>query len=512
MGNRDIQPDPSILVIFGAGGDLAWRKLVPALYNLFLDGWLPDKFALIGVDMKKFSQKKFAERLRDGVNKFSRHGKTKKDEWNSFADKIEKYISADFEKSENFKELSDLLSDLEGKWDSKANRIFYFATPPSLVELLTEQLGKADLHKSRDYSRIVVEKPFGHNFESAKALNQKLLSVFDECQIYRIDHYLGKETVQNILAFRFANALFEPIWDRRYIDNVQITVGEKIGVEHRGGYYDQAGALRDMVQNHLFQILCLIAMEPPLSFDADEIRNKKLDLLQAVRKFPADSIRDHAVRGQYGDGWIQGDEVQSYREEDDVDPESTTETFAALKMYIDNWRWQGVPFYLRTGKRLPRHLSEVSIQFRAVPHQTFPSTALNDWEPNRLIIRIQPEEGISLQFQAKHPGPVVTLNAVSMEFTYREAFKTAPPEPYETLLLDVMLGDATLFMRADQIETAWKILEPILNIWATSKQLNFPNYRAGSWGPESAVELIAKDGHSWQQPVVTNIDEVKDAE
>ena len=495
------------MVIFGAGGDLTWRKLVPALYNLFLDDWLPENFALVGVDKKDLSVQDFTDRLRDGVDRFSRRGETDDESWKPFADQVREFINADFNDDEKFQELSECISDLEEEWDAQATHIFYYATPPSLVETLTRQLGNMGFHQNREQSRIVVEKPFGHDYESAKAVNQKLLNVFEERQIYRIDHYLGKETVQNILAFRFANALFEPVWDRRYIDNVQITVGEQVGVEHRGGYYDQAGALRDMVQNHLFQVLCLIAMEPPLSFDADEIRNKKLDLLRAVREFPEDSVREYAVRGQYGSGWIEGDEVQSYREEQQVDPESQTETFAALKVYVDNWRWQGVPFYLRTGKRLARQVSEVSIQFHVVPHQTFPFTALQNCQPNRLIIRIQPEEGIILRFQAKQPGPAVTLNNVNMEFSYQDAFDAEPPEAYETLLLDVMQGDATLFMRADQVETAWKILMPVLHVWDAVDPLDFPDYRAGSWGPEAAVELIARDGRSWQLPEIPESEE-----
>jgi len=504
--SEDIRPDPTILFIFGAGGDLTWRKLVPALYNLFLDEYLPEQFALIGIDKKDMSEKDFAKRLRDGVNKFSRRGKAEDEQWKAFAENIHSFISADFGELDGFKTMDKTISELEDEWEADANRIYYLATPPGLVETITNQLGKAKLAKNKTRSRMVVEKPFGSDYDSAHTLNEKLLDVFDESQIYRIDHYLGKETVQNILAFRFANALFEPLWDRRYIDHVQITVGESVGVEHRGDYYDQAGALRDMVQNHLLQILCLIAMEPPVSFDADEIRNKKLDLLRAIHKFPDNNIKDFAVRGQYGSGWIEGEKVQSYHEEPGVDTDSGTETFAALKLFIDNWRWQDVPFYMRTGKRLPKKVSEVAIQFKPVPHQSFPSTALEDWQPNRLVIHIQPQESITLRFQAKQPGPIVTLSSVDMEFNYRETFKATPPEAYETLLLDVMQGDATLFMRADQVEAAWKTIMPVLNAWQQTRQVNFPNYRAGSWGPESAIELIAKDGRSWMLPTVMEED------
>jgi glucose-6-phosphate 1-dehydrogenase len=336
---------------------------------------------------------------------------------------------------------------------------------------------------------------------SAHSLNQTLNSVFHESQIYRIDHYLGKETVQNILALRFANALFEPIWDRRYIDHVQITVAEDVGVEHRGGYYEQAGALRDMIQNHLLQILCLIAMEPPVSFDADEIRNKKVDVLHAIRPILQEQVNQFAVRGQYGDGWIRGQRVPAYREEPGVVSDSSTETFAALKLYVDNWRWQDVPFYLRTGKRLPGKVSEVSIQFRPVPHQSFPPPAVKGWQANRLVVHIQPEEGTLLRIQAKEPGLTMYLSPVDMRFTYKEAFETPPPEAYETLLLDVILGDAMLFMRADQVEAAWSIVTPVLDGWQMIPP-DFPNYSAGSWGPEAATTLIAKDRKKWLLPTV----------
>jgi glucose-6-phosphate 1-dehydrogenase len=345
-----------------------------------------------------------------------------------------------------------------------------------------------------------LEKPFGHDLDSARELNNMLTQVFEESQIFRIDHYLGKETVQNILAFRFANALFEPIWNRRYIDHIQITIAEQVGVEHRGAYYDQAGALRDMVQNHLLQVLCLVAMEPPVSFSDEEIRNKKVDVLHAIRPIPQEEMHLFAVRGQYAPGWMQGEHVAGYRQEQDVAPESSTETFAALKLFIDNWRWQDVPFYLRTGKRLPQHVSEVAIEFRPVPHQAFPTSVIGDWQPNRLVIRVQPDEGIQLSFQAKRPGPKMRLGAVDMSFTYQDAFQTLPPEAYETLLLDVMLGDATLFMRVDQVEAAWKIVEPVLKSWEAVAPDRFPNYPAGSWGPESAQVLIASDGRSWAMP------------
>jgi glucose-6-phosphate 1-dehydrogenase len=370
-----------------------------------------------------------------------------------------------------------------------------------MIETVAEQLGRVKLADDLN-NRMVVEKPFGRDFYSAQHLNGVIQSIFRESQLYRIDHYLGKETVQNIFAFRFANSMFEPIWNRRYIDHVQITVAEDIGVEHRGAYYEQAGALRDMVQNHLLQLMSLIAMELPISFEADEIRNRKVDVLRAIREIPVEQIHHFAVRGQYGSGWVKANKVKPYRKEPDVDPNSNTETFAAVKLYVDNWRWQDVPFYLRTGKHLPARVSEVVIQFRPVPHQSFPSAALVQPEPNRLVIRIHPTEGILLRFMAKKPGEVLQLTPVDMRFTYREAFKSVPPEAYETLLLDVMLGDFTQFMRADQLETAWSILTPILEVWESVEPTDFPNYSAGSWGPEEAEVLIAQDGRTWHTPSV----------
>jgi glucose-6-phosphate 1-dehydrogenase len=387
---------------------------------------------------------------------------------------------------------------LDQEWKVKAGHIFHLATPPVMIGVIPRMLAGAGLNRNRVRDRIVVEKPIGHDLDSARELNRVLTVSFHESQIFRIDHYLGKETVQNILAFRFANPLFEPIWNRRYVDYVTITVAEEVGVGHRGGYYDHAGALRDMVQNHLMQLLCLVAMEPMVSFNADEIRNKKVDVLHALRPIPRGAVQQCAVRGQYGRGKLHGKKMRGYRQEGDVSTHSPTETFAALKLFVDNWRWQGVPFYLRTGKRLSCQFSEVAIQFRTVPHRSFPAESSRDWHPSRLVLSIQPEEGIVLGFQAKYPGPKMLLRPVEMRFGYQESFAVPSPDAYETLLWDVMNNDPTLFMRADQVEAAWQILMPVLEVWANTRPRHFPNYAAGSWGPKAADELVARDGHEWR--------------
>jgi glucose-6-phosphate 1-dehydrogenase len=493
------RPEPTVFIIFGAAGDLAWRKLIPALYNLYLDQWLPEKFLIIGTGHRHMADKEFQQRLKEGVDRFSRRGKTMEQEWQGFASHLN-FMAADLDQPKVFSELAQKLADLDKTWGVKANRIFYLGLPPRMIEPVARELGKAKLNQDRQRARLVVEKPFGHDLASAQALNRDLGEIFHESQIFRIDHYLGKETVQNIMALRFANTLFEPIWNRHYINHIQITVAEDDGVGSRAHYYDQAGALRDMIQNHLLTVMCLIAMEPPISFQDNEVRNKKVDVLRAVRPIPPEAVHDYAVRGQYGSGTIDGQMVKGYRSEAEVAPDSSIETFGAIKLYVDNWRWQGIPFYLRTGKRLPAKISEVSIQFREVPHQSFPVASVIDRRPNRLIIAIQPEEGIFLRFEAKYPGPTMRLSPVIMEFFYREAFKIMTPEAYETLLLDIMRGDATLFMRADQTEAAWSILAPVLEVWDTIKPTDFPNYPAGTWGPETAENLLAQEGRNWAAP------------
>lgn len=488
---------PLALIVFGSTGDLTWRKLVPAIYNLYLNNQLPEKFSVLGLDRNSIAFDEWTEKLRRGVDKFSRSGKTTSSTWEAFTAHLKLCKPGDFNNPDTFTSLEETLKGLNKTWGEHPGYVFYFATPPAIVETIVRGLVNTHLTDDRLLSRLVVEKPFGHDLASARALNQSLLQMVDESQIYRIDHYLGKETVQNILVFRFANALFEPIWDRRYIDHVQITVAEQVGVEHRGGYYDHYGALRDMLQNHLFQIMSLIAMEAPAAFNADEIRNRKVDVLRAIHPIPVDELSQYAVRGQYGPGTMEGVSVPGYRGELNVSPSSTTETFAAVKLYIDNWRWQGVPFYLRSGKRLPKRKSQVIIQFRPVPHQSFPASVSPDWQPNRLVIDIQPDEGIALRFQVKQPGVILRLSPQVMEFCYSEAFSTNPPEAYETLLLDVILGDATLFMRSDQVECAWSVVDPILKIWESVEPQGFPNYSAGSWGPASANDLINQDKRKW---------------
>ncbi|MEP6648060.1 MAG: glucose-6-phosphate dehydrogenase [Saprospiraceae bacterium] len=487
---------PTIIVILGATGDLTWRKLTPAIYNLYLDGWLPENFAVIGVSRSPLTLSEFQTRLHQGVDKFSRRGKSKLKDWNIFKNYLN-YFKGEFSAVATYANIEKQIQKFEKEWKAKANRIFYLAVPPNSFEEIAMKIGTSGLADNKLQSRIVVEKPFGHDLDSATRLNDLLHTIFDEGQIYRIDHYLGKETVQNILAFRFANAMFEPIWNRIYIDSVQISVAEQLGVENRGNYYETAGALRDMIQNHLLQLLCLIAMEPPVSFIADEVRNRKVDVLNAARKIRHDEVHQYAVRGQYGKGWIKGKKVIGYRQEPDVSKDSTKETFAAVKLFIDNWRWQGVPFYLRTGKRMSDTMSVITIQFRPVPHQSFPTETTDNWQANRLILYIQPLMGIRINFQAKRPGLNMNLYPVNLQFNYEDTYTSGTPEAYETLLLDIMEGDSTLFMRADQVESAWKILMPIINGWEANPSVNFPNYEAGRQGPEDAEALIARDGHSW---------------
>ncbi|MES2419382.1 MAG: glucose-6-phosphate dehydrogenase [Bacteroidota bacterium] len=488
--------NPTIFVIFGGTGDLNKRKISPALYNLFTEGYMPQKFSIIGTGRTAFTDIKYQEELLANINEFSRNGQVKQETWNKFSANIH-YCPTDINIPKTFENLKRDIEKYQNEYGKETQIIYYLAVAPNFFPLIAESLCKYKLTENEDNSRIVIEKPFGHDLETAKELNLLLSGIFSEKQIYRIDHYLGKETVQNMMAFRFANSLFEPLWNRTYIEHIQISVTEQLGVGDRGGYYEGAGALRDMIQNHLLQLLCLVGMEAPISFDADEIRDRKVEVLKAMRPFKAEEISSNAVRGQYSKGWVEGKEVPGYRSEKDVDKHSNTETFAAVKFFIDNWRWQGIPFYLRTGKRLNQTSSLITIQFKDVPHHIFAAGVAETWQQNRLIISIQPEMSIRLQVQAKRPGLDMVLNPVDMVFDYKGTYDTDTPEAYETLLLDVMTGDQTLFMRGDQVEAAWELVMPIINAWCLKKSLNFPNYHADSWGPEDAEALIAKDGYHW---------------
>jgi glucose-6-phosphate 1-dehydrogenase len=491
-------PEPGIIVIFGASGDLTARKLVPALYDLAAARRLPMEFSVVGLSRTEMSHDEFRERLRKGLEEH-RSGRVSDDVWESFSKGLF-YLPGDSKDPDTYEELKGFLQKLDDERGTGGNRIFYLSSSPSLFPTIVERLGEAGMSREEDgaYSRLVVEKPFGRDLESARELNADLRRHFREKQIYRIDHYLGKETVQNVLALRFANTIFEPIWNQNYVDHVQITVAEDIGVGTRGAFYEEAGALRDIVQNHVMQILCLTAMEPPVTFDADSVREEKVKVLKAVRPIPEDGAEDYAVRGQYEHGWVFGEEVEGYREEEDVAPDSTTETYVALKLFVDNWRWAGAPFYIRAGKRLPKKATEIAIQFHSTPHTPFARAETQGLEPNVLVIRIQPEEGLSLKIGAKVPGSGFEVSSVNMDLLYGTAFLEEAPDAYQRLLLDLMLGDPTLFIRADEAEGAWGILEPVMRAWSRNGEV--PTYPAGTWGPKETDELLERDGREWRRP------------
>jgi glucose-6-phosphate 1-dehydrogenase len=486
-------PEPCVLVIFGATGDLTHRKLMPALFDLYSDNKLPRGFTVVGYARRPKTNEQFRDEMREAVHEFARNKPEESDRWDSFAEGLY-YHQAEFHDPEGYPRLDELMKHFDETRGTMGNRLFYLATAPEFYELIVEQLGASGLNHSQGWTRIIVEKPFGRDLQSARALNQHILQVFNEPQIYRIDHYLGKETVQNIFAFRFANTIFEPLWNRNYVDHVQITAAESVGVEDRGGYYDTAGALRDMVQSHLLQLLSLTAMEPPVSFDSNAVHDEKVKVLRAVCPLSSEEMAQDIVRGQYG----RGKGMLGYREESRVNPESSTETFVALKLEIDNWRWAGVPFYLRTGKRLTRRFTEIAIQFKEVPHPLFSEGSVPLIRPNVLALRIQPDEGIHLRFAAKRPGQAMELRDVKMDFYYKTAFGSAPGEAYETLLIDAMRGDATLFARRDEVETGWSLVTPVLEHWQKTPAPSFPNYAAGTWGPEDQDKFFGREGQHWR--------------
>ena len=489
---------PCAIVIFGATGDLTKRKLLPALYRLSVERLLPAEFAVVGVAREQKSDEEFRTQMRAAVSEQEETEEVDEAVWQSFAPGLF-YVPGDFSEPETFKRINEVLTRVETERLTAGNRIYYLATAPDFFGLIAQQLGEAGMARpeGQAWTRIIVEKPFGHDLESARALNEELASVFEEPQVYRIDHYLGKETVQNLLVFRFANSIFEPVWNREYIDHVQITNAEAIGVEGRGAFYEKAGAVRDMIQSHVFQVMSLIAMEPPASLSADDIRDEKVKAMKAVRAFPAERLSEVAVRGQYGPGFVLGEKVVGYREEPGVKPDSDTETYAALKLNIDNPRWSDVPFYLRSGKCLTRRMTEIAIQFKESPHPLF-SECDAPLEPNVLVMRIQPNEGITLRFGAKLPGQAMRIRWVNMDFRYGSSFGVEPPEAYERLLLDCMLGDSTLYARRDMTERGWEIVTPILEQWKEPVS-NLPNYEAGSSGPKAAEELIERDGREWRR-------------
>jgi len=491
--------DPCVMVIFGAAGDLTRRKLIPALYNLAKYQLLSREFAIVGVAHTQMSTEDFRKKMLDDLKEFA-PGSNDNDLWEWFERRMY-YITGEFGDKNLYSTIKDTLAKVDQDHSTHGNFFFYLATAPDFFGPIVEQLSNVGLmeESTQHWRRVIIEKPFGRDIDSAKALNKQLLQVVNEKQIYRIDHYLGKETVQNILAFRFANGIFEPIWNRRYIDHVQISVAETVGVEQRGSYYDTAGALRDMVPNHIMQLISLTSMEPPISFHADSVRDEQAKILHAIQPLSSEEVLTRTVRGQYGEGTMDGQHVPGYRHESDVPPDSRTETFVAMKLLIDNWRWADVPFYIRTGKRLPGRNTHIVIQFRRAPFVLFRDTPVDTLMPNQLVLHIQPEEGISLRFAAKVPGPVMRLGSVDMNFEYMDYFgQQAPQTGYERLLHDCMIGDQTLFQRADMVEAGWCVVSPALDVWRALPPRNFPNYAAGTWGPHESEELLEKDGRHWR--------------
>lgn len=500
--NRLIKTAEScILVIFGATGDLTARKLIPALYNLAREGQLPGHFACVGFAKRAKTNEQFREEMLQAIQTFSRSKPVDLDLWQSFKEKLF-YLSSDFNDDAGYEKLKNSLQQLDVQLGTKGNRVFYLSIQPSYFPLVVSKLNQHQLLYPLDrikhkWSRVIIEKPFGEDLESANQLQHTLMEYLDESQIYRIDHYLGKETVQNLLVFRFGNSIFESVWNNHHIDNVQITVSEEIGIGTRGRFFEEAGILRDIVQNHMMQLLSLVAMEPPRNLQASAIHDEKVKVLESIRPLPEKQFDSIAIRGQYGQGFINGEAAKGYREEDNVSPQSIVETYAGLQIFIDNWRWLGVPFYLRAGKRLPKRATEIAIMFKKAPGYLFQSTtALID--PNVLVIRIQPDEGIAFKINCKVPALNNVIQPVKMDFRYSSYFGLNPPEAYERLICDCMAGDHTLFARDDEVLISWKLLTPLISYWASHSPSDFPNYAAGTWGPEKAEELLQQQGHYWR--------------
>ncbi len=493
--------DPCVLVIFGATGDLTGRKLIPAIYNLAHEGQLPAHFACVGFARREKTHDQFRQEMLAAVNEFSRNRPVNKEVWDTFNEHLF-YHQSEFDDDDGYEKLRTFLEQIDKQHGTKGNRVFYLSTQPSYFPLIIEKLNKHKLtydinQEQEKWSRVIIEKPFGHDLKSAQELQKDISQHLDESQIYRIDHYLGKETVQNLMVFRFSNSIFEALWNNHHVDNVQITVSEEIGIGTRGRLWEEAGMLRDIVQNHMMQLLCHVAMEPPTSLKADSIHAEKIKVMSALRPLPLDDITKTAIRGQYGPGYIDGKDVIGYRQEGNVDPKSSVETYVALKIFIDNWRWAGVPFYLRAGKRLPKRVTEIAIIFKQAPGYLFQSNAKGH-EPNTLVIRIQPDEGISMKMNCKIPGFSSVMQPVKMDFRYGSYFGSTPPEAYERLICDCMAGDNTLFARADEALASWRLLTPLLDRWAAEKPTDFPNYASGTWGPKAADTLLNNDGREWR--------------